>query len=44
MDGWFLEELEKRAAGKTDSSPSQGSLESWGHFHDRVDMTHSTVP
>lgn len=44
MDGWFLEELEKRAAGKAGSSPRQGSLESWRHFHDRVDMTQSTVP
>jgi hypothetical protein len=44
MDGWFLEELEKRAAGTERSSPWQGNLESWRHFHDRVDMTHSTVP
>ncbi len=44
MDGWFLEEFEKRAAGTEGSSPREGNLESWRHFHDRVDMTHSTVP
>ena len=44
MDGWFLDELEKRTAGRAGSAPKQGQLESWKHFHDRIDMTHSSVP
>ncbi len=44
MDGWFLDELEKRTAGTAGSATKQGQLESWRHFHDRIDMTHSSVP
>jgi hypothetical protein len=44
MDGWFLDELEKRTAGTAGSAPKQDQLESWKHFHDRIDLTHSSVP
>ena len=44
MDGWFLDELEKRPAGRAGSAPKQDQQESWRHFHDRMDMTHSSVP
>lgn len=44
MDGWFLDELEKRTAGTAGSAPKQGQIESWRHFHDRIDITHSSVP
>ena len=44
MDEWFVDELERRPAGRAGSAPKQDQLDSWRHFHDRIDMTHSSVP
>ena len=44
MDGWFFDELDKRTEGRAGSAPNQVQLESWKHFHDTIDLTHSSVP